>query len=1218
MNHKTLARVLCVLLCAVLVGSALLIALPALRADAAAAPVANGRAVVTEDYVNLRAGAGYDFSTVSVLRKNAAVYFTDAVLYNDGWYRVSDPVAGKTGYIRHEYVAAVEDGAAIRLSVTSGTTYVGCQYAFWQTGAQKPVWRVSDASVADIDENGVLTAKKAGRVSVICAEGSRTAVCSLVVKNASPVDLSAAKTLLIKNTTALLTSSTAGVKWYTSNQNVAVVSGGRVFARAAGFATITAYTATSASTCLVQVTDAAKSNPIALNVRYGTCYTGCQYGFWQTGAQNPVWSVSDPTVASIDRNGILTAAKTGSVTVSCSEGDRTGTCLLTVKSGPSTNISETKLTLVRGTQAALRSSVSNVKWYSSNTNVATVSNGVVTAKGAGIAVIAAYTDNAASTCLLQVTDSPSASGVSLNVQTASLYAGNQYVFRQTGAQNPVWSVSDVNIATIDNGVLSAKSAGAVTVTVRDGDRLATCKLTVKPAASVGISASTLTVEAGKTAKLTTKTANTKWNSSDPAIVSVSNGVVTGVAEGCATVAAYTGTAASTCLVKVTAAKQVQPQPAPQPVQPQATGYTTADYLNVRSGAGTQYSILTTVPYGTKFTFLSEQRYNTDWYHVQLDGGVKGYIHRDYAEKIVPPVITLSASSASTYTGCQYAFRQTGAEQPTWSSTNTAVAVVDQNGVMTAKAAGTTVISASENGGIGSCTVTVKNGTPTGISASTLSLETGASARLTAKAGVNWFSSNPGVATVSGGVVTGKSVGYTTVSAYDANGASTCLVKVTRGKNAVKLLTGSFSTYKGCQYAIPCANADGAVWTSSNASVATVDKNGVVTAKAAGTATVTVSNSVSSASCTVTVRTGSAPGISLTSASVPAGKSILLTSGAGNWFSSNTDIATVKNGVVDTKKEGYVTVSAYTASGASTCLLHVTKANGVCFVYASPNSAPKNATVTFKAITDQTRTAVYFVVTNGADSYTVDATQKVADGNTYIWSGSKALPNTGVWKIKAYAKTASTDFAATDGDGEGEVFVTNATDKTTVVTGERRASNEIIQMIADFEGFLPTVTDDYFTGDPTLGHGKLVCENEQFYNNLTRSEAFAYLCQTVNSGSYTTVTNSFLTSRNAKFNQQQFDALVSFAYNLGVYALLDDDTLTGALLNNGANLAYTNQYIFTQQLLRYHHAGGCLWGLLYRRIDEAEVFFHGDYKIDGENNKYGIYFRCARNGSFGIG
>ena len=55
------------------------------------------------------------------------------------------------------------------------------------------------------------------------------------------------------------------------------------------------------------------------------------------------------------------------------------------------------------------------------------------------------------------------------------------------------------------------------------------------------------------------------------------------------------------------------------------------------------------------------------------------------------------------------------------------------------------------------------------------------------------------------------------------------------------------------------------------------------------------------------------------------------------------------------------------------------------------------------------------------------------------------------------------------------------------------------MIAEFEGFLPTVTGDSITGDLTIGHGKVVWANDKFYNNLTRNEAYAYLVQTTNKG-----------------------------------------------------------------------------------------------------------------------
>lgn len=85
-----------------------------------------------------------------------------------------------------------------------------------------------------------------------------------------------------------------------------------------------------------------------------------------------------------------------------------------------------------------------------------------------------------------------------------------------------------------------------------------------------------------------------------------------------------------------------------------------------------------------------------------------------------------------------------------------------------------------------------------------------------------------------------------------------------------------------------------------------------------------------------------------------------------------EIATVKNGVVDTVGKGYVTITASTSYGAATCLIHVMPRESVRFCYASPNSAPLNSNVSFKAITDTGRVGVYFVVTNGSTSYKVTA------------------------------------------------------------------------------------------------------------------------------------------------------------------------------------------------------------------------------------------------------
>ncbi len=83
MKSKTLARILCVILCIVLVGSVLLAAIPMMNADAAEyTPVLGGGGIVTEDYVNLLSDASTDASVVTVMRWNTPLTFLDTTLYN--------------------------------------------------------------------------------------------------------------------------------------------------------------------------------------------------------------------------------------------------------------------------------------------------------------------------------------------------------------------------------------------------------------------------------------------------------------------------------------------------------------------------------------------------------------------------------------------------------------------------------------------------------------------------------------------------------------------------------------------------------------------------------------------------------------------------------------------------------------------------------------------------------------------------------------------------------------------------------------------------------------------------------------------------------------------------------------------------------------------------------------------------------------------------------
>ena len=242
--------------------------------------------------------------------------------------------------------------------------------------------------------------------------------------------------------------------------------------------------------------------------------------------------------------------------------------------------------------------------------------------------------------------------------------------------------------------------------------------------------------------------------------------------------------------------------------------------------------------------------------------------------------TLTEGESETLTATITPSNATGDKTVKWSSSNEAVATVDSNGKVTAKKAGTAVITAtSSNGKTAGCTVTVKQKeiAITGISLnkSTTSLTEGESETLTATITpsnatgdktVKWSSSNEAVATVdSNGKVTAKKAGTAVITATSSNGKTAgCTVTVKQkeiaitgislNKSTTSLTEGESETLTAT---ITPSNATGdktVKWSSSNEAVATVDSNGKVTAKKAGTAVITATSSNGkSASCTVTVK-----------------------------------------------------------------------------------------------------------------------------------------------------------------------------------------------------------------------------------------------------------------------------------------------------------------------------------------------------------------------------
>lgn len=222
---------------------------------------------------------------------------------------------------------------------------------------------------------------------------------------------------------------------------------------------------------------------------------------------------------------------------------------------------------------------------------------------------------------------------------------------------------------------------------------------------------------------------------------------------------------------------------------------------------------------------------------------------------------------------------------TWTSSNTSVATVGSNGVITGVGKGTATITAKygETTLTGTVTVTPAYTYELVLNGTSMSMAKGATGTIVATyktyadgvlesstnvtSTATWSSGNTSVATVSAGTVTGKEAGTTTITATYNGKSATCSVTVV-GSATLSLGWTSATMEKGLvrtNAAIYNPNngtastnvTSSAVWTTSNAGVATAG-SGTITAQGKGTCTITVTYNGLSASCTVTVTDNDTP------------------------------------------------------------------------------------------------------------------------------------------------------------------------------------------------------------------------------------------------------------------------------------------------------------------------------------------------------------------------
>ena len=570
--------------------------------------------------------------------------------------------------------------------------------------------------------------------------------------------------------------------------------------------------------------------------------------------QNVIWSSADESIVTV-QNGVIEGKGPGKTTVTVTTVDKElkASCEVTVEAKPisvdSVELDKTSITIEIGKTEVLIATVKpdnatnkKINWSSTDESVATVENGVIEGKKVGKAIVRVTTDDGKKTASCEVTvknsEKPhvSVESVNLNKNSITIEEGTTEVLIATvkpdNATNKKinWLSTNESIVTVQNGVIEGKKAGKtlITVTTDDGEKMATCEVTVeaKPISvdSVELDKTSITIEIGKTEVLiaTVKPDNAtnkkiNWSSTDESVATVENGVIEGKKVGKAIVRVTTDDGKKTASCEVTVKNSEKP------------------HVSVESVNLNKNSI--TIEEGTTEVLIAT---------VKPDNATNKKIN--------------------------------------WLSTNESIVTV-QNGVIEGKKAGKTLITVTTDDGekMATCEVTVEEGKPEIILVNSVKLnktettiEEGTTETLIATVlpenatnqKVNWESEDESTATVTGGVITGKKAGKTVITVTTEEGEKTASCEVTvKEKETEKISVESISlntnnetiengTILNLMLTFNPSNATNknVKWESSNEKVAVVNGNGIVKAVGEGKTTIKVTSEDGNkeATCEITV------------------------------------------------------------------------------------------------------------------------------------------------------------------------------------------------------------------------------------------------------------------------------------------------------------------------------------------------------------------------------
>lgn len=377
-------------------------------------------------------------------------------------------------------------------------------------------WKSSDPNIVTV-YNGVVMGINEGTAYITATDGSSTDICKITVINyyipVKNITLSkSSETLALNSTSKIIVNiepanaSNKKIYYLSSDSSIASVdSNGNVTAKKVGSTYISVNVENKTQlykvTVVKDVSVSLKGISISQNISLKEGETSkINVTYTPSNATNKkiTWKSSNTGIVTVDANGNIKGIAPGSATITATskDGNHIATSKITVtavdKSLKSISLNKTELKLEMGKEETLTVNFNpinaenkKVTWSSSNDEIVTVDNGKIKAIKPGNAEIKVVSEEGKKEAICKVTVlSAPIESISFSDESISVYVGSittlatNSVPENTAINNPIWTSSNEEIATVKDGVVTAKTVGTTTITISDETNKITASIDV--------------------------------------------------------------------------------------------------------------------------------------------------------------------------------------------------------------------------------------------------------------------------------------------------------------------------------------------------------------------------------------------------------------------------------------------------------------------------------------------------------------------------------------------------------------------------------------------------------------------------------------------------------------------------------------------------------------------------------------------------------------------